>query len=119
MPYQKKGNKMEQEKQLPLSSSSTEFIQDPDLKRFKGQKQDILECLLETNMLQDYFYHSKTELEQRTNSRRVASRINELREVYDIRTSRNEENTASYKLIGIRETPRIRSRHCKSCVCFN
>lgn len=108
-----------EQRQLPLSPTGTEFITDPDLKRFKGQKKEILDCLMETNMLQEYFYHSKSELERRTNSRRVASRIDELREVYEIKTSRNSENTASYKLIEVRQFPRRRGKHCKSCVCFD
>ena len=55
-------------------------------------------------------------IERATRTLRVAARIDDLRDEWDIETKRGSDNRAMYRLNG-RQTERVVRQHCKTCTC--
>jgi len=91
------------------------FVTPNDYQRFSKQSVAILE----------YLYASKgtgvnvERLETISGAKRVASRIDELRDAWEIETVKNPAtNMATYVLHGRRWEARKKKAHCSTCHCF-
>ena len=95
----------------------TGWVTTADYRRFSRQAMLILETL---NSGRDMFTIpvSRAILEEVSGSKRVASRIDELRDYWDIETTKLGDGTAAYKMIGRRWEPRKKKAHCSTCYCF-
>lgn len=93
-------------------------------RRFTGQRAKILEKLIQFRIRKNFDVNnpdgfvSKTDLEWTSGSRRVASRIDELREHFVIDTKYNaKRKEAFYCVRGERLSPRKKKSHCNTCTC--
>lgn len=101
---------------------SNNMLTPEDKERFGGQACIILEALTA-----NYLGFGDTcapvhrrELERKSGSRRVASRIHDLREYFEIDSWRDDRTKESvYQFKQVRETPRITRGHCRTCSCNN
>ncbi len=86
-----------------------------DLERFSLHAQTIIRAL------NDGEWHNRADLEEISGSQRVASRIDELRDIYAIETQRAKGGTANYRLTGRLDKERERTTttkiHCQTCRC--
>lgn len=92
----------------------TGWVTPEDYRRFSRQAVLILEHLLlykDTGLSRKY-------LETASGSKRVASRIDELRDRWEIETQKMRGGTATYRLIGRRWEQRKKKPHCSTCHCF-
>lgn len=96
------------------------WVSRDDYRRFSRQATLILESLLEHVLQIDSppMYSTRGILEIVSGSKRVASRIDELRDGWDIETKRMHSGMAAYRLIGRRTEPREKKAHCTTCYCF-
>lgn len=92
----------------------TGWVSPEDYKRFSRQSVLILEML--AGARDEYI--PRRALEVGSGSQRVASRIDELRDEWDIETRKYSDGTAAYKLIGRRWEARTKKPHCSTCNCF-
>lgn len=89
------------------------WVTPEDYKRFSRQSVLILEELFKFKDIG----RSKKQLEDASGSQRIASRIDELRDEYEIKSSRSVAGTAIYEVIGRRWEARTKRPHCKTCAC--
>lgn len=99
----------------------TAFYTPADLDRYTGQKREILWRLAYS------LRHGSSELdgwvdveslEWQSKAKRVASRIDELRDDWEIETRKNPvTKRAMYRLVGKRTELRERKAHCETCTC--
>ena len=101
-------------------------VYEQDAERYTGQRAKILDKLIwfkirnNINTSNPEGWISKTDLEWWSGSRRIASRINELRDDYVIDTKYDSmRNEALYRMRGKRVKPRIKKPHCTTCKCIN
>lgn len=96
------------------------WVSRDDYRRFSRQATLILESLLENTLQPDSppMYSTRGILEIVSGSKRVASRIDELRDDWDIESKRIPGGGAAYRLIGRRTEPREKKAHCTTCHCF-
>ena len=95
------------------------WVERDDYRRFSVHATRILECLIgRYDPDPNHSYVSRQALEMESGSRRVASRIDELRDDWDIETKRLSTGSAAYRLIGRRTEPREKKAHCSTCNCF-
>ena len=99
-------------------------VYEQDAKRYTGQRAKILDKLIYYKIRKNIDinnpdgYVSKTDLEWWSGSRRIASRINELRDDYVIDTKYDSKrNEAHYRIRGKRVYPRKKKSHCNTCTC--
>ena len=96
----------------------TTFYTPADLERYRGQKREILRLLGLPNLLHKKEWWPVEELETFSHSKRVASRIDELRDDWLIETRKNPATKrAMYRLTGKRTEPRPKKPHCETCTC--
>jgi hypothetical protein len=101
-------------------------VYEQDAERYTGQRAKILDKLIyfkirkNTDISNPEGWVTKTDLEWWSGSRRIASRINELRDDYVIDTKYDSKrNEAHYRMRGKRVNPRIKKPHCPTCKCVN
>jgi hypothetical protein len=95
------------------------WVTPEDYKRFSRQSVLILEGLARQSFVQNRFIPaSRKALEAISGSKRVASRIDELRDEWEIETTKMRDGTAAYRLIGRRWEARTKKPHCSTCNCF-
>ncbi len=90
------------------------WVTPEDYGRFSRQAVLILEELVQSRIAG----RSRAALEQVSGSKRVASRIDELRDDWEIETSKSVAGTAIYTLISRRWEARKKKAHCSTCHCF-
>ena len=96
------------------------WVTPTDYKRFSRQAVLILEELSKPTV--GVFVpvgKTRKQLENISGARRVASRIDELRDEWDITTEKSSTGEAVYKLIGRRWEARKKKAHCTTCYCFS
>ncbi len=94
------------------------FYTEADLDRYRGQKRAILRVLAVSTGMFMYGWVGVEFLEEETGSRRVASRIDELRADWLIETKKNPSTKrAMYRLTGKRTEARQKKAHCETCTC--
>jgi hypothetical protein len=97
----------------------TYWVTPEDYKRFSRQSVLILEKLAKRSFVQNRFMPvSREALETASGAKRVASRIDELRDEWEIETTKMRDGTAAYRLIGRRWEARTKKPHCSTCNCF-
>ncbi len=96
----------------------TGWVTADDYKRFSRQSMLILEALTKNKNPHTgkYLPRTRFSLESASGSKRVASRIDELRDEFEIETSKYKGG-ATYRLIGRRWEKRQRKPHCSTCFC--
>ena len=96
------------------------FYTAADLERYTGQKRLILQALgLTVEPSGHYSWWRVEELEAFSGAKRVASRIDELRNDWRIQTRKNPvTKRAMYKLIRKLTEPREKKPHCHTCCCY-
>lgn len=97
----------------------TDWVTPEDYKRFSRQSVLILEGLAKQPLVQNRFIPaSRKALEAISGSNRVAARIDELRDEWEIETTKMRDGTAAYRLISRRWQARTKKPHCSTCNCF-
>lgn len=91
------------------------WVTPTDYKRFSRQAVLILEELSKLAPMGK----TRKRLESISGARRVASRIDELRDEWDITTEKSSTGEAVYRLIGRRWETRKKKAHCTTCYCFS
>tara|TARA_S200002703_G_C3782160_1_gene241019 strand:+ start:870 stop:1268 length:399 start_codon:yes stop_codon:yes gene_type:complete len=95
------------------------WVTPEDYKRFSRQSVLILEALAKNKnpYTGKYLPRTRFALESASGSKRVASRIDELRDEFEIETSKYKGG-ATYRLVGRRWEARTKKPHCSTCNCF-